>query len=193
MIPIFEQGKSQGIGHSFDSFLNRFRQICKSHIDNKRAHAFAFIFYDFTDNVIREILKSQGGFARLDRLSGNKLSVFYLHSNSRRLNKHFNETFRYVFEIDEEINLPFVLFLKFNGEIDEIEDLRITQLEHDNPLFAFNELYESLEEYIKQIDRESIELSPKKTKVLKLVDKYTKMAFDEFVKLVLKEGYEMLR
>ncbi len=120
MIPIFEQGDSQGIGHSFDSFIRRFSEICKNHIESKRAHAFAFIFYDFTDRNLKDVLKSKGGFARLDRLSGRKLYVFYLHSKNQRLNRHFNETFKYVFEIEDNVSLPFVLFLKFDGEIAEI-------------------------------------------------------------------------
>ena len=38
----------------------------------KRAKAFAFIFYDFTDSDLQKILKDQGVFARLDRLAGNQ-------------------------------------------------------------------------------------------------------------------------
>lgn len=193
MIPIFEQGDSQGIGHSFDTFIKRFREICKNHIETQRAHAFAFIFYDFDDSNLKNILKSNGGFARLDRLSGKKLSVFYLHSNNRKLNSHFNKIFRYVFEIEENVSLPFVLFLKFDGKIKEIEDLKISELEQDNPMFAFNELYETIEAYIEQIENESIVISPKRNKLVNLLAKYKKMAIEEFIKLILKDGYEMIR
>ncbi len=189
MIPIYEQGNSIGIGHSFPSFLQRFSEICKNHIEVKRAHAFAFIFYDFTNKAIRNILKSQGGFAKLDRLSGNKLSVFYLHSDSKQLNREFNETFRYVFGITQSVSLPFVMFLKFDGEINEIEDLRVTTLEQDNPLFAFTELYETIEEYINQVEDDSVKIKQKYNKIVRLRDKYSKMVIDEFVKLVLKDVY----
>lgn len=129
MVPVYEQGNNQGIGHSFDSFIKRFQEICQQHVDLRRAHAFAFIFYDFKNTTIRKILKSQGGFAELDRLSGRNLSVFYLHSNNEELNKHFNDTFRHVFDIKESIELPFVLFLKFDGQINNIEDLKIVELQ----------------------------------------------------------------
>ena len=193
MIPIFEQGNSQGIGHSFDTFIRRFSEICKNHIESKRAHAFAFIFYDFTDRNLKDVLKSKGGFARLDRLSGRKLSVFYLHSNNRRLNQHFNETFKYVFEIDKNINLPFVLFLKFDGEIDEIEDLKISELEQDNPMFAFNELYETIESYVVQLEKDIIDVSSQRNKLTQVITKYKRMAMDEFIKHILKDGYEMIK
>lgn len=190
MIPIYEQGNGEGIGHSFDSLIMRFRQICKTHTETKRAHAFAFIFYDFTNISIREVLKSQGGFIKLDRLSGNKLSVFYLHSDNKILNKKFNKTFRNVFEIEETIELPFVLFLKFDGEINEIEDLRISLLEQDDLKFAFNELYETMREYVSHVE---VNVKPKRNKILQIVDKYKKIAFEEFVRLLLKDGYEIIK
>ena len=139
MIPIFEQGKTQGIGHSYDSFIKRFQHICKEHLVSKRAHAFAFIFYDFENNSIRDILKSQGGFAELDRLSGKKLSVFYLNSDNPELIESFNYVFKYAFEVDENISMPFVMFLKFDGEVEEVEDFKISVLEQNNYLFAFKE------------------------------------------------------
>ena len=90
MIPIFEQGHGEGIGHSFNSFLRHFIVICEDHLENGRAKAFAFILYDFHDEHIKnDILKKQGGFAQLDRLSGNDLSVFYLHSDNKKLLKAF--------------------------------------------------------------------------------------------------------
>ena len=54
MFPIFEQGKGQGIGFSFDRFLKRFISICKEHLENGRAKSFAFILYDFSDNLIKD-------------------------------------------------------------------------------------------------------------------------------------------
>jgi|ERR1035437_674319 hypothetical protein len=111
MFPIFEQGEGQGIGLSFDRFLERFISICEEHLENGRAKSFAFILYDFSDKQIKdEILKKQGGFAHLDRLSGKNLSVFYLNSNNEDLLNAFNEIFIGAFEIKSEFKLPFVLF-----------------------------------------------------------------------------------
>jgi hypothetical protein len=44
MIPIYEQGSGNGIGHGLDSFLNLFDCICSEHRKEGRAKAFAFIF-----------------------------------------------------------------------------------------------------------------------------------------------------
>lgn len=57
MIPVFEQGKGQGIGHTYNYFLNHFLEICNDHIENNRAKSFAFILYDFHNEHIRTILK----------------------------------------------------------------------------------------------------------------------------------------
>lgn len=57
MIPIFEQGSGKGIGHSADSFLERFHEIAVDHIEAGRAKALAFVFYDFQDREFKKVLK----------------------------------------------------------------------------------------------------------------------------------------
>jgi hypothetical protein len=57
MIPIFEQGPGKGMGHSLRSFHERFDKIYREHIHVGRAKAFAFIFYDFTDEHLRRLLR----------------------------------------------------------------------------------------------------------------------------------------
>jgi hypothetical protein len=47
MIPIYEQGKGQGIGYDFNDFLRRFIAICEEHKRDQRARAFAFFLYFF--------------------------------------------------------------------------------------------------------------------------------------------------
>lgn len=76
MIPIYEQGQGTGIGHSFDTLVRRFIDICNAHLESGRAKGFAMLFYDFEDKALKNILKNQGGFAKLDRLSGTDLSFF---------------------------------------------------------------------------------------------------------------------
>ena len=192
MIPIFEQGKSEGIGHSYESFIKRFQEICKEHLATKRAHAFAFIFYDFEDKVTREIFKSQGGFAELDRLSGKKLSVFYLNSDNPELIKSFNYAFKYAFDVDESISMPFVMFLRFDGEIEEVEDFKISILEQNNYLFAFKELYSTIEDYVKQIDDPDKEIRTNSNKLIQVFNKYKNIALEEFIKLIFQESYKKI-
>ena len=115
MIPIYEQGSGNGIGHGLDSFLNRFDFICAEHRKEGRAKAFAFIFYDFTDKAIRHILKNQGVFAKLDRLSGKELSVFYLHTGTRHAIETFNINFLAALGVEDRASLPCVVFFRYEN------------------------------------------------------------------------------
>lgn len=86
MIPIYEQGDGRGIGYNLDSFVSRFESICQQHIDENRAKAFAFIFYDFTDSSFRKILKDKGAFVKLDRLScQDKILVFFTYTQGQNI------------------------------------------------------------------------------------------------------------
>ncbi|MDT8301177.1 MAG: hypothetical protein RQ760_06795 [Sedimentisphaerales bacterium] len=146
MIPIYEQGKGRGIGHNLASFLDRFDKICQEHIKNNGAKAFAFIFYNFTDEDLRRILKDQGTFAKLDRLSGTNLSLFYLHSGGRETVRRFNERFLKELGVIENAAPPCVVFFKLKKE--HIEDVAIAALDSADLLHGFQELYDVIERYI---------------------------------------------
>jgi hypothetical protein len=112
MHPIQEQGHKRGIGHSLDSFLNRSGEICREHLKEKRAKAFAFIFYDFMDSALRSILKDQRVFAELDRLAGKNLTAFYLHAGKKKAVDRFNTEFLTKLNIAKEATLPCVVFFR---------------------------------------------------------------------------------
>ncbi|WP_413534079.1 hypothetical protein [Empedobacter brevis] len=183
MIPIYEQGYQQGIGHGFNSFLNSFIKICENHLENGRAKSFAFILYDFHDKQIREILKNQGGFAKLDRLSGSELSIFYIHSDDKKLVKAFNHIFVGAFEIKNTAELPCVVFFKMIDK--EVENLEIVELEQNDKMFAFQELYSTVENYIE--DSKNIP-KPKKNKLLTFAGHVRRVAVDELISWVLTQG-----
>ncbi|MBL4676061.1 MAG: hypothetical protein JKY70_07665 [Mucilaginibacter sp.] len=149
MIPIYEQGKGQGIGYGFNNFLRRFVTICEEHQHDQRARAFAFILYDFENTAIRKVLKLQGGFARLDRLSGHDISIFYLHSGSRDISRTFNEIFMGSFGLSQTHQLPLVLF--FNMRDGDVEGVEVYPLEQDNIAFAFDEVFGIIEDYVKKM------------------------------------------
>lgn len=191
MIPIYEQGKGDGIGHSFESFVTRFIDICNEHLTDKRARAFAFLLYDFNDSQIRKILKSQGGFAKLDRLSGKDLSLFYLHSSDQRLVKMFNQVFLSAFEVDRQKNkLPVIIFFKISNN--EVSDLSIVELEQSNLMFAFNELYEIIENYIDRLDNKTIApIQPRINRAKKLLGSAGKVAFEKFIEWLMTKAAEV--
>jgi len=112
MFPIFEQNSGRGIGYGLDSFLNRFQAIIIEHFEANGTKSFAFIFYDFENHDIKTILKDQGVFAKLDRLSGNELSVFYLHSGSKHSIERFNSALMDAMGVKNKARPPCVIFCK---------------------------------------------------------------------------------
>lgn len=189
MVTIFEQGQGQGIGYSLNSFLRRFIDICEEHLENGRAKAFAFLLYDFKNQHIKDILKNKGGFAQLDRLSGNDLSLFYLDSDNRRLIKAFNEIFLGVFEIKNGYQLPFVLF--FTVADREVTNIEIVELEQTDLMFSFKELYDITNNYIAKVKDRSIEkIRPKANKITEYLQSVKKIAVEKLIKWIIDKGAE---
>jgi hypothetical protein len=148
MIPIYEQGSGKGIGHSLRSFQARFDQICAEHLLEGRARSFAFIFYDFTDRELRRILKDEGAFAQLDRVSGTELSLFYLHTGTRAAVYSFNAHFLSALGIEDQASLPCVVFFRVKEK--EVVDIEIAELESADLIHGFGELYGAIERYLKR-------------------------------------------
>jgi hypothetical protein len=146
MIPIYEQGTGNGIGHNLESFQRRFDQICAEHVEKGRASYFAFIFYNFTDNEFRQILKDEGAFAKLDRLSGTELSLFYLHTGRKSSVDLFNQHFLSALGVKDQISLPYVVF--FRVKESEVINVEIAELENANLIHGFHELYVALQSYL---------------------------------------------
>ena len=180
MVPIQEQGHKSGIGYSYKPFLNRFIEICQNHLENKRVKSFAFIFYAFHNQQIRDIFKNQGGFARLDRLSGKDLSVFYIDSENEYVVKEFNQIFLGAFEIQDDIQLPSVVFFKLDDG--EVENVQIVELTEPDRMFAFTELFSSIENYLK--DSTQI-VTPKRNLIPELVEKTKKIGVEQLIKFYL--------
>lgn len=146
MIPIYEQGSGKGIGHSVESFLARFEEIAISHIDDGRAKSLAFVFYDYHDSEFKKILKDQGVFAQLDRLSGKDLSVFYMHSGSDDILKTFNSVLMNALGVAEIAKTPCVVFCKATPE--GFIDISVATLDSPDLVHGFHELYGIIEAYL---------------------------------------------
>ncbi len=183
MNPIYEQGTGNGIGHGLDSFLERFDSICAEHLAAGRARAFAFIFYDFTDNKFCKILKNQGVFAKLDRLSGTNLSIFYLHRGTKHAVKVFNDTFMKALGVEEQALPPCVVFFRVHEG--QIEDVEIAQLDNADLIHGFNELYGSVEQYIKAQPRTAANST-----ALKWFKNSSKFIGLELFRAALKKAFE---
>ena len=145
MVPIYEQGDGRGIGHSMNSFIARFDQICREHEKEGRAKAFAFVFYDFTNGAFRRLLKDQGVFTRLDRLSGHDLSIFYLHARTAHGVEEFNATF--VEKLGVEAVPPCIAFFRLSKT--GLTDVTVAHIDSTDLIHGFNELHEAIDQYLK--------------------------------------------
>jgi hypothetical protein len=184
MIPIYEQGSGNGIGHELSSFTRRFDEICTEHLSKGRAKSFAFIFYDFTDQDIREILKNQGVFTHLDRLSGRELSIFYLHAGKKATVEAFNNHFFSALGIEGQTTLPCVVF--FRVREDAIEDVEIAQLESADLIHGFSELYGAIQQYISA----KPVASAKSSRAIRWLKGGSKFLSVELFRAALKKGME---
>lgn len=183
MIPIYEQGTGRGIGHGLDSFLERFASICDEHLEQGRAKAFAFIFYDFTNDALRQILRDQGVFARLDRLAGTNLSIFYLHSGSAQAVESFNSYFFRELGIEEQASLPCVVFFRVHNGV--VEDVEIAQLESADLIHGFSELYESIEPFVRGGNA-----APSESRAIRWLKGGTRFLGAELFRAALRRGLE---
>ena len=128
------------------SFLERFEEICREHQQTNGVKSFAFIFYDFHNDDIKSILRDRGVFAKVDRLSGEKLSIFYLHSSSSDGVRRFNEAFTSTLGLGEDITLPCVVFFKLADA--GFTDVAVARMDSTDLIHGFQELYGIIERYV---------------------------------------------
>lgn len=184
MIPIQEQGDGKGIGHSLDTFLSRFDDICKDHLTTGRATSFAFIFYDLDDRALKRILKDHGVFTKLDRLSGQKLSLFYLHNPADPRNvKSFNE------ELHSRLGVsssgPCIVFFRF--EEGRITNLQVSTISSTDVMHGFQEIYEIVSDYLSE--EPAVKKPPKRWVFLRAgVQWIGKEAITSIVKEAIENG-----
>jgi hypothetical protein len=156
MIEIFEQGNGRGLGHSVDSFLQRFGDICARHAQGNRASKFALILYDFESNL-RKLLNERGAFAEIDRLARNRITVFYLDSRRERDYARLKAFSVSRFGRSVEDLLPCIIC--FSVLDDNVTDITTIKLEAAEGGLAFHELYRQIEEYadptLKEADAKS--------------------------------------
>jgi hypothetical protein len=188
MIPIFEQGSGKGIGLNFDDFETRFNEICDKHVKTGRAKAFAFIFYNFTDDDLKRILRDQGVFTRLDQLAGEQLSIFFLHcSSSKKAVDKFQNVFFDELGIKSPAVPPCVVFFKLRKN--QIADLYVARLNSADVVHGFHELYETIREYIAG----NITTAPKKNRYITWVGSSVKFVSIEAFKITLKIGLDAIK
>lgn len=186
MNPIFEQGNGQGIGYGYDRFLNNFLEICNDHLKTKRAKSFSFILYDFHDDHIRTILKKQGVFTQLDRLSGKDLTLFYIDSRNKKIIKEFNKIFLGAFDIEDKFKKPLVLFFNIDGN--NVKDIEIVELEQSNLIYSFMELYDIINNFVERAKNSSVDKFEQKTnKIFTYINLVKKITLEKIIEILVEQ------
>ena len=85
MVPlkIFKDGRIHEL--SADAFGRSIIDLCEKHRKEKRALAFAFVLYDFENPQILKILNDEIYWNALNSISGQYLSIYYIHSREDTL------------------------------------------------------------------------------------------------------------
>jgi len=76
------------------SFNDYLVDTCKQHKAEGKAFAFAFIIYDSDNHTINQILVNKDYWNSLDKISGDKLSVFYINSRDSYYKKRQEEIYQ---------------------------------------------------------------------------------------------------
>ena len=108
-MPIFEPGRGR---LDRRQFFDRFTEICQEHMDDERARAFAFIFYNFDDEDMQSILADEQAVATLNRIAANDITIFYLDTPSQKGLEFFNSTYSGRLNIQGEATPPCIVFFK---------------------------------------------------------------------------------
>jgi hypothetical protein len=145
MFTVFLQGADRGVGMGYEEFVSEFERICEVHFREKRARAFAFVFYDMTDGPVRKALKSERGYQILNEASGKDLTLFYLHSEATRDRaKQFNDKFLKALNVNEQVAPPCIVFFRISGK--NIEDVALNSIDSET-----EDLYLIIEEMRRHI------------------------------------------
>lgn len=128
MFTVFLQGAGRGVGMGYEEFVSEFERICAIHVREKKARAFAFVFYDMTHGAVRKALKSERGYQILNEASGKDLTLFYLHSEATRDRaKQFNDLFLEALNVGEQVAPPCIVFFRISGQ--NIEDIALNSID----------------------------------------------------------------
>lgn len=176
MYPIYIEKVRTGEGITVENFVKTFKEICSTHHKEGRASSFAFIIHDFTNPEITKVLDDKNYFNALDEISGNNLTIFYLHLSDEKnkkvqflgkerlvkdLTKEMNDFLVQEFELEREISTPAILFFQIKDK--QINDFFFCSVKERTIEKAFLEIENLIKRsvsVIKQISPENRENYP---------------------------------
>lgn len=179
MYTIFLDGKGRGgsraTGLGYGEFVETFEDICREHVRDKRARAFAFIFYDMINGPVRSALKSARGFEILNEETDKDMTLFYLHSGAvDAYAGAFNQQFMQALNVADQVTSPCIVFFRVTGE--EIDDISFRHIDDqtDDEHLIVEALRRDIADYIDEMNAEG-DLSP----LTKVAGWLSKIAFTQ--------------
>ncbi|CAM4344472.1 hypothetical protein [Flavobacterium terrigena] len=171
MFPIYIDRLRTGEGISVESFVKTFKEICTEHQKNGNASSFVFIIHDFTNPEITKVLEDRNYFNALDEISGNNLTIFYLHLTPeknkrvkflgeerlvRDMTREMNDFLIQEFKLEETISTPAILFFQIkNKEIIDFFFCSLTERTTEKAFLEIENLVQKNVSVIKQIATEN--------------------------------------
>lgn len=155
MHPIQMQEGPRGIGMGYGHFIDEFAMICQEHLREGRARAFAFVFYDMTNGVVRRALSEAHGFRILHEKTGRDITLFYLHDRAVEAHwRSFNKEFMAALGIQDQAEAPCMVFFRVHGE--HIEDVSIYRIDEQtqDPVLVAAELEQYVDDAINRMNAE---------------------------------------
>lgn len=188
MNPIFTKTNENNLkGYLYDEFISEFDTICQDHLDTERAKKFAFILYDF-NSATHKALEDRAVFTELDRISGKRITIFYLDakpdksrgSSQNMIFENFNDILLKL--TDRHIrNIPFIIF--FDYKKNDVSNFKSYSIRDDDK-FILNDLSASLTLELKN-DERKIKLVI--SSLLKnIIEETPKILYSEFIKQLFK-------
>jgi len=180
------QGQFSGINELTEYIM----ETCANHFKEKRALAFALIVYDFEDPQVMEILQNQKYFDALDYISGNKLTVFYIHSQYldyqskvatesnlmhielgvQKINGPVNASPKFIAEnLINKKNLPSPSVLFFTVSENVITNFTIAQLRHQEVEKGFIELKVIIKKGVESLSKVQEDYHENKPEIFNLI------------------------
>lgn len=173
MQPVFLNSNNEQ--HNFQSFSQRFIEICNDHIREKRALVFAFVLYDIENAQIRSVLNNSFYWDSLHHISGKYLTVFTLNYKPvrrvRAISRITTDTplIQYITQVNdyhnpsqtanrlieqyfgEGINIKYPSVIFFQVNLENIIDYTIVELNEIEIEKSFHELQNYIAKVVKEM------------------------------------------
>ncbi len=113
------------------------------------------MFCDLAGGVTSSVLHCEGGFTALNELSGNEMTVFYLHLKAHEIPvKSFNAHFLHVLGLREQVPPPCVVCFRVSDR--HVEDVAFHSIDErtGDSVLVLEQIKRHLKSYLKEMGKQ---------------------------------------